>query len=114
MVHKIVRLIAAFIKKTKHTKVTRVRSETHMSLLDSLALDEGDFSRAFDSLHNMLICRTVGDCNAYDSFFAKQCSEQNPEALRIKSDILAMLANIDFVLRDGTLPRNWTGAFHGI
>ena len=34
--------------------------------------------------------------------------------LRIKSDILTMLANIDFVLRDGTLPRNWTGAFHGI
>jgi hypothetical protein len=34
--------------------------------------------------------------------------------LRIKSDILAMLANIDFVLRDGLLPRRWTGAFPGI
>jgi hypothetical protein len=32
-----------------------------MSLLDCLVLDEDEFSRAFDSLHNMLICRTVGD-----------------------------------------------------
>jgi len=58
-----------------------------MSLLESLALDAGDFSRAFDSLHNMLICRTVGDCSSYDAFFLKQCSEQNPEALLIKTDI---------------------------
>jgi hypothetical protein len=58
-----------------------------MSLLDGLVLDEEEFSRAFDSLHNMLICRTVGDSNSYDTFFEKQCSEQNPEALRIKKDI---------------------------
>jgi len=58
-----------------------------MSLLERLALDEAEFSRAFDSLHNMLICRTVGDCTSYDVFFERQCSEQNPEALRIKADI---------------------------
>lgn len=58
-----------------------------MSLLERLELDEAEFSAAFDSLHNMLICRTVGDSNAYDSFFAKQCTELNPEALRIKSEI---------------------------
>jgi hypothetical protein len=58
-----------------------------MSLLDSLVLDEQEFSRAFDSLHNMLICRTVGDSNSYDAFFEKQCSENNAEALRIKQEI---------------------------
>ena len=65
----------------------RAAPRTHMSLLDSLALDEGEFSAAFDSLHNMLICRTVGDSNSYDTFFEKQCSEQNPEAVQMKSQI---------------------------
>lgn len=73
-----------------------------MSLLEALALDEEEFSRAFDSLHNMLICRTVGDCNAYDSFFAKQCTEQNPEALRIKSDI-DFFAKTDAVINKSLL-----------
>jgi len=76
-----------FNKKHKHPNVTCAAPRTHMSLLDSLALDEREFSAAFDSLHNMLICRTVGDCNAYDVFFEKQCSEQNPEALRIRAEI---------------------------
>lgn len=58
-----------------------------MSLLNSLVLDEEEFSKAFDSLHNMLICRTVGDCNAYDAFFEKQCNENNAEALCIKKEI---------------------------
>ena len=58
-----------------------------MSLLESLALDEHDFSRAFDSLHNMLICRTVGDSSSYDAFFLKQCNEGNLDALRMKKDI---------------------------
>ena len=58
-----------------------------MSLLESLALDAGDSSRAFDSLHNMLICRTVGDSSSYDAFFLKQCNEGNLDALRIKKDI---------------------------
>ena len=34
--------------------------------------------------------------------------------LKIKTDMLAMVANIDFVLRDGLLPHKWQGAFHGI
>lgn len=34
--------------------------------------------------------------------------------LRLKADILAMVANIDFVLRDGTMPPRWTAAFPGI
>lgn len=39
------------------------------------------------SLHNMFICRTVGDCNLYDMFFEKQCNEENPEAMRMKNEI---------------------------
>jgi hypothetical protein len=58
-----------------------------MSLLDALVLDEQVFSKAFDALHNVLICRTVGDSNAYDAFFEKQCSENNPEAVSIKKEI---------------------------
>jgi hypothetical protein len=34
--------------------------------------------------------------------------------LKIKTDMLAMVSNIDFVLRDGLLPHKWQGAFHGI
>lgn len=34
--------------------------------------------------------------------------------LRIKTDILTMVANIDFVLRDGLMPRHWQRAFPGI
>lgn len=58
-----------------------------MSLLDALILDEDAFSSAFDALHNVLICRTVGDSNSYDTFFEKQCSENNIEALHIKKEI---------------------------
>jgi hypothetical protein len=68
-----------------------------MSLLDTLVLDEEEFSHAFDSLHNMLICRTVGDCNAYDAFFEKQCLEKNSEALRIKHEI-ELFARTDTVI----------------
>jgi len=58
-----------------------------MSLKDYLELDEKSFSNAFDALHNVLICRTVGDYNSYDTFFEKQCSDNNVEALRIKKEI---------------------------
>lgn len=75
------------IKKHKHSNLTRVCGRAHMSLLERIVLDDDEFSQAFDSLHNMLICRTVGDSNSYDAFFEKQCSEQNPEAMRIKQEI---------------------------
>jgi hypothetical protein len=86
-----------------------------MSLLESLELNEDEFSKAFDSLHNMLICRTVGDSNAYDSFFAKQCSEQNPEALRIKSEI-DFFAKTDAVINKSLLwcANNGHGKFASI
>jgi hypothetical protein len=57
-----------------------------MSLLDCLVFDEDEFSLVFDLLHNMFICRTVGDCNSYDTFFEKQCNEQNPDVIHMKND----------------------------
>jgi hypothetical protein len=34
--------------------------------------------------------------------------------LKIRTDMFAMVSNIDFVLRDGLLSHKWQGAFHGI
>jgi hypothetical protein len=58
-----------------------------MSLLEAMPLREDEFHASFESLHNILICRCIGDANSYDVFFEKQCLEQNEEAMKIKGEI---------------------------
>lgn len=58
-----------------------------MSLMEAMPLPEEEFYASFESLHNILICRCIGDANSYDIFFEKQCLEQNQDAMKIKSEI---------------------------
>jgi len=58
-----------------------------MSLIEAMPLRQEDFYASFEALHNILICRCIGDANSYDIFFEKQCHDKNQDAMKIKSEI---------------------------
>jgi hypothetical protein len=79
---------------------------------DSLAytLERAAFVEAFKAVQHTLICRSIGDANVYNTYFEKQCAEQNAQALALCTS-LDTLTQFDDVVND--LVKMYLGMTHG-
>jgi hypothetical protein len=68
------------------------------------------FASAFKAVQHTLLCRTVGDANVYNTYFEKQCAEQNAQALHLQAS-LEILTRLDDVVND--LVRRYLALSHG-
>jgi hypothetical protein len=73
-------------------------------------LDRDAFASAFKAVQHTLLCRTVGDANVYNTYFQKQCAEQNAQALQLQAS-LEVLTRLDDVVND--LVRRYLLMSHG-
>ena len=83
---------------------------TRMTETAPYKLDRRAFTQAFKAVQHVLICRTVGDATVYDTYFEKQCAENNAHALELKASI-QILTRLDDVVND--LVKRYLSMTHG-